>query len=92
MDLRHEQVDDGEPDIHALMTASSYLMTRYTVCASRDMAQGVVDHLKMLLAHSEIQSSSSSVETYSGLLHEWVRILMRHQNHECPCCNKDKTH
>jgi hypothetical protein len=66
------------PDIHLLQAASSYLMTRYSQRKSPDTAQGVVDHLRMLLSRPEIQASDHSMVAYQHLLHEWTTILSAH--------------
>lgn len=67
------------PDLHTLLAASSYLMTRYTLRGCADTAAGVVHHLEMLLAHPEVQTSSVAQCAYCGLLREWRAILNRHR-------------
>lgn len=71
-------MNEKPQDLYTLLAASSYLMTRYSLRCSGDTAQGVVHHLKMLLAHPEIQSSASARAAYHGLLHDWQQILIRH--------------
>lgn len=69
------------PDLHTLLAALAYLMTRHTVRNSVDTATGIVHHLEMLLAHPEVQTSSVAQCAYRGLLHEWRNILGRHGLH-----------
>ena len=69
-------MNEKSQDLYILLAASSYLMTRYSQHCSGDAAQGVVHHLKMLLAHPEIQSSTSAKIAYRGLLHDWQQILI----------------
>ena len=71
-------MNEKPQDLHILIAASSYLMTRYSLRGSGDTAQGVVHHLKMLLEHPEVQSSASAKIAYRGMLHDWEQILIRH--------------
>lgn len=69
------------PDLHTLLAASSYLMTRHTLRGCADTAAGVVHHLEMLLAHPEVQASTVAQCAYRGLLREWRGILTRHRSY-----------
>lgn len=69
------------PELYTLLSAASYLMTRYTLRSTTETAQGVVHHLKLVLDHPEIQASAVTRFTYSSLLHDWENILGRHIRH-----------
>lgn len=85
---------DQTPDLHTLLAATTYLMTRYGLqrgtenltCASMSAAEGIKQHLEMLLAHPDIQASPTARSAYQGLLWEWSGILARHhQSAKCAC-------
>lgn len=81
------------PDLHTLLAATTYLMTRYSLqrgtenlsCSSMSAAEGIKHHLEMLLAHPDVQASPTARSAYQGLLWEWSGILARHcQSANCP--------
>ncbi len=88
------------PDLHTLLAATTYLMTRYGLqrgtdnltCGSMSAAEGIKHHLEMLLAHPEVQASATARSAYQGLLCEWCGILAQHQQSaHCTCAGKTET-
>lgn len=79
-------------DLHNLLTTMTYLMTRYSLqrgtenltCGSMVAAEGIKQHLELLLAHPDVQTSPSARSAYQGLLCEWCSIVAQHQQTTLP--------
>lgn len=75
-------------DLHSLLTTMTYLMTRYSLqrgtenltCGSMVAAEGIKQHLELLLTHPDVQNSPSARSAYQGLLCEWCSIVTQHQD------------
>ena len=65
-------------ELDTLLASVGYLMTRYVLSPSSDVARGVVHQLEMLVAHSQVMTSPVARRTYRSLLQQWRTILERH--------------
>lgn len=75
---------DRTPDLHTLLAATAYLMTRHSLQQrqGRDAAQtaeAVKQHLEMLLCHPDILASTTACNSYQALLWEWGKIAAHHR-------------
>ena len=66
-------------DLPTLLAALAFLMTRYGLYGSVEVAQGITNHLEMLLANAEVQQSPAARNTYELLLTQWRGIVHRHR-------------
>ncbi len=71
------------PELHMLLAATAYLMTRYSLHASVSVAQSVAHHLEMLLTHPATQVSPAARSACQGLLLQWREIAARHTGAVC---------
>jgi hypothetical protein len=71
--------DAGEegPDAALLQSVLCYLMTRYTLRPSSTLANSIVEHLRLYLAHPEVTSLPGRCSTYRSLLEQWEAIAIR---------------
>lgn len=58
-------------DLSTLQAALSYLMTRYARSGSAEVAEGVINHLTMILAHPHVAPNSCTAKTYKALIRQW---------------------
>lgn len=64
-------------DLPTLQAALGYLMTRYARTGSDQVAQAVIDHLTMILAHPNVHPDSCTSKTYKALLRQWHELQPR---------------
>ena len=83
-------VNANEAPIEKLQSALAYLMTRYSAIVSFELnecsaccALTIVEQLKVILAHPEINSTKSLRDTYLQLLKNW-EMLGDHQEANHP--------
>ena len=74
------------PDLNTLLASLGYLMTRYALRASPDIARAIVHHLEMVLAHSQSAHATVAEPTYRSLLLQWRTILARHETDTGQAC------
>ncbi|WP_298612299.1 hypothetical protein [uncultured Thiothrix sp.] len=82
------------PELHTLLAATSYLLTRYAIqqtqglltCRTFSLAQAIHQHLTMVLQHPELTNASEAERAYQGLYQQWQAILFEHQQQaHCIC-------
>lgn len=82
------------PELHTLLAATSYLLTRYAVqqtqgvltCRTFSLAQAIHQHLMLVLQHPELANSSEAEQAYQGIYQQWQSILFEHhQQAQCVC-------
>ncbi|PID46845.1 MAG: hypothetical protein CSB47_01800 [Proteobacteria bacterium] len=83
-----------EASVTTLQSSLTYLMTSYSKIVSFELphcpaccALTVIEHLKMLLNHGEVQRSQVLCATYQRLLTEW-EMLSEHQENNHPASTK----
>lgn len=74
-----ELSDAGEegPDATLLQSVLSYLMTHYTLRPSSSLANSIVEHLRLYLAHPEVTCVPGRCATYRSMLEQWEAIAIR---------------
>ncbi|MAT65674.1 MAG: hypothetical protein CMN57_08515 [Gammaproteobacteria bacterium] len=73
---------DRPPRRDLLEVVLLYLMTRHTLKPSPGLAQGVVHHLRLLLAHPDLRHTPVDRSAYETLLKDWMLLACDHQGNQ----------
>ncbi|BCO31442.1 hypothetical protein TspCOW1_15450 [Thiohalobacter sp. COW1] len=73
---------DRPPRRDLLEAVLLYLMTRHTLQPSPGLARGVVHHLRLLLAHPDLQHTPVDRSAYETLLRDWILLACDHRGNQ----------
>lgn len=86
------------PELHTLLAATSYLITRYAIqqtqglltCRTFSLTQAIDQHLIMVLQHPDLAHAPEAERAYRSLHQQWQAILLEHQQQAHCICERPK--